>query len=187
MEETKELSTREKLIIAGMDDIRFHGVHGFSLRRAAAACGVSCAAPYKHFADKQELFTAMIEYVDEAWNRTLKELDIIAATPAEAIANASCEYVRYLNENPHFRAMLLIHEAYKEKGSYEGVIKLSIPVKRLLVQHKHDKKMSSAELKERIFIMRSLVFGAAVVMSADSVGLEERLATLKKAIIEGLG
>ena len=87
MDANKELSTKEKLIIAGMDDIRFHGVQGFSLRRAAAACGVSCAAPYKHFADKQELFGAMIEYVEKAWYERIKELDIKASTPAEAVSD----------------------------------------------------------------------------------------------------
>ena len=45
---------KEKLLAAGIDEIALHGVSGFSLRRVAAACGASCAAPYKHFKNKEE-------------------------------------------------------------------------------------------------------------------------------------
>ena len=48
------LVLREKLLSAGIDEIVTHGVEGFSLRRVAAACGASCAAPYKHFKNKYE-------------------------------------------------------------------------------------------------------------------------------------
>ena len=40
---------KEKLLTAGIDEILIHGMGDFSLRRVAAACGASCAAPYKHF------------------------------------------------------------------------------------------------------------------------------------------
>ena len=43
---------REELIRAGIDEINIHGANGFSIRRIATACGVSSAAPYKHFKDK---------------------------------------------------------------------------------------------------------------------------------------
>ena len=34
---------RERLILAGIEEIRLHGLQDFSLRKAASACGVSCA------------------------------------------------------------------------------------------------------------------------------------------------
>ena len=51
---------REALIIAGLKEIEIHGLTDFSLRRVAAACGVSCAAPYRHFKSKGELILAII-------------------------------------------------------------------------------------------------------------------------------
>ena len=45
---------KEKLLTAGIDEIMTHGMGDFSLRRVAAACGASCAAPYKHFKNKEE-------------------------------------------------------------------------------------------------------------------------------------
>ncbi len=59
---------RQALIVAGMKEIERHGEADFSLRRVAAACGVSCAAPYRHFKNKEELISAICEYVAEQWS-----------------------------------------------------------------------------------------------------------------------
>ena len=38
-------NTREELIKAGVEEINRYGVAGFSMRRIAQLCGVSCGAP----------------------------------------------------------------------------------------------------------------------------------------------
>ena len=58
---------RQLLIEAGIEEINRSGVAEFSVRRVAQACGVSCAAPYKHFKDRREFIAAIIEYVNEQW------------------------------------------------------------------------------------------------------------------------
>ena len=65
----KPTTLREKLILAGIKVIEENGVSGFSIRRTAAECGVSCAAPYKHFADQQELIQAIIDHINQEWYR----------------------------------------------------------------------------------------------------------------------
>ena len=182
----EELSTREKLIIAGMDDIRFHGVQGFSLRRAAAACGVSCAAPYKHFADKYELFMAMIDYVGDQWASRLKEMSFKGMRPDEAIADSACEYLRFLNDNPHFHAMLLLNEALTEDANRARITNLSVPVKRAFVCYARDRGLTRQALRERVFTVRSLVLGAALIMSSDGPGVEPRLSTLRASVLKAL-
>lgn len=49
----------EALLQATLEMIRKKGVQGLSLRAVAQAVGVSPAAPYRHFADKQELIAAV--------------------------------------------------------------------------------------------------------------------------------
>ena len=44
---------RQLLIEAGIEEINRSGVTDFSVRRVAMECGVSCAAPYKHFKDRR--------------------------------------------------------------------------------------------------------------------------------------
>ena len=46
---------RNALIETGIQLVSTEGVNAFSLRKVAAACGVSHAAPYSHFQNKEEL------------------------------------------------------------------------------------------------------------------------------------
>ena len=50
---------RAALVKAGTKLLRERGAAGLSLREVAKAAGVSHAAPYRHFADKQELLAAI--------------------------------------------------------------------------------------------------------------------------------
>ncbi len=50
---------RDALIIAAAELIERNGTLDFSLAEAAAIAGVSAAAPYRHFADKEELLRAV--------------------------------------------------------------------------------------------------------------------------------
>ena len=59
---------RDALIIAGINELELYGLAGFSLRRVASACGVSCAAPYRHFKSKDDLILAIISYIEKRWS-----------------------------------------------------------------------------------------------------------------------
>ena len=50
----------EELIREAVRQMRKNGVDGFSARAVAEACGVSCAAPFKHFNGRRGLFLAKI-------------------------------------------------------------------------------------------------------------------------------
>ena len=50
---------RNALIETGIQIVNTEGVNAFSLRKVAAACGVSHAAPYSHFQNKEELLEEM--------------------------------------------------------------------------------------------------------------------------------
>jgi AcrR family transcriptional regulator len=51
---------RRALVRSGRDLLREGGVQALTLRAAAARAGVSVAAPYRHFADKQALLAAVL-------------------------------------------------------------------------------------------------------------------------------
>ena len=58
-ENTGARNTREALILAGLEELNEYGIQHFSTRRVAKACGMSCAAPYKHFKDSHEFIAAI--------------------------------------------------------------------------------------------------------------------------------
>ena len=182
----EELTTREKLILAGMDEIRAYGIQGFSLRRVAKACGVSCAAPYKHFAGKEDLFDAMVDYVNEKWRERMRGKLELSGPVENAIAYLAADYVRFLGADPHFKSVLLIKETGLDSPVASEGVPLSVTAKRLFIIYGRKHDLSRGELRGRIFIVRSLIFGAAVIIGADSSGTEERLARLGAAILEAL-
>ena len=67
MKEQTALTTREQLILAGVEELNRYGIRGFSTRRVAKQCGVSCAAPYKHFKDTHEVIAESCGCVIRQW------------------------------------------------------------------------------------------------------------------------
>lgn len=65
----EEASMRERLILAGIQEIEARGIQNFSMRQVANACGVSCAAPYKHFQDKNDLILSIVLYIQQQWHK----------------------------------------------------------------------------------------------------------------------
>ncbi|MCR5809291.1 MAG: TetR/AcrR family transcriptional regulator [Clostridiales bacterium] len=181
-----ELSTREKLILAGMEEIRSYGLQGFSLRRVASACGVSCAAPYKHFTDKQEMFTAMVDYVNEKWRERLRARLELHKPVEETIADIAVDNVAFLCENPHFKSVLIIKETGLDRPYAGAAVGISIPLKRLFIIYGRKHGLGREELRSRIFIVRSLVYGSAIILGSDEGPHEARTEELRAAILAAL-
>ena len=75
-------SIRERLTLAALAEAEAFGFEGFSMRRVARACGVSCAAPYKHFKNKNEILESVISYINEKWlERQEKTIARFASSP----------------------------------------------------------------------------------------------------------
>ena len=181
-----EISTRERLILAGMEEIRAHGIQGFSLRRVSAACGVSCAAPYKHFEDKEALFGAMIAYVNDKWRERIKEVFRLESTVEASIASLGAAYVAFLCENPDFKAILMIKETGLDSPLAVQAAGLSIPARRLFSLYGRKKGLDRKELRNRIFIVRSLIYGSTIILGTDPALHEEGLVLLKKSLFDAL-
>lgn len=98
---------RNALIQAGLDLLGKGGAHQLSLREAARVAGVSQAAPYRHFANKEALLAAIAQ---EGFS-TLAHLLRKAAErhpddPEEQFHEACTAYLLLALEHPdHFRLM----------------------------------------------------------------------------------
>ncbi|MBO5981082.1 MAG: helix-turn-helix transcriptional regulator, partial [Clostridia bacterium] len=68
--------TKEKFIDAALEELYLYGTAGFSIRNVAKSCGLSCAAPYRHFKSKNELIEEVIAAVSDRWrNRVMALLE----------------------------------------------------------------------------------------------------------------
>lgn len=164
MEEKNRKSIREKLLEAGIEEINRNGIQNFSVRRVANQCGVSCAAPYKHFKDKQAFFAAIVEYIQHLWY-IRQEKTICACTPdlRKQLVAISVEYIRFLVENPHFRSIIMLKDESFDATCIKPRGELSPLSKDLVRQYCEQVQMPAKTAEIKMYIVRSMIYGAALM------------------------
>jgi AcrR family transcriptional regulator len=66
MEVLETLNMRDRILAEAAQRFVVHGYNGISMREIAAACKISKAALYYHFADKEDLIVAILDgYLDQ--------------------------------------------------------------------------------------------------------------------------
>ena len=93
---------RQALIDAGIKIINESGEEGLSLRKVAAKCNVSHAAPYAHFKDKDELIEAMKASVTQQFTETLTKAVEDAPDAESAILEMGKNYVLFFINKPDY-------------------------------------------------------------------------------------
>ncbi len=103
-----ERSVRMRLIRAGLSELGEHGIGDFSLRRVAAAAQVSCAAPYRHFRDKDELILEIIGYMCHDWFLLCESIsEIYRDSATERLLGLAASMVRFWIGNGNFHSAML--------------------------------------------------------------------------------
>ncbi len=96
---------RRALIQAALELVNEAGPAGTTLREAARRAGVTHAAPYRHFADKESLLAAVAEEGFVQLRATMTRARE-SRTGLAAIEAIGLSYVLFAQENPsHFRVM----------------------------------------------------------------------------------
>lgn len=86
---------RSALVEAAIAVIAERGVRDFSLAEASRRLGVTTAAPYRHFADRDELLAAVAARALSTFAAMLADAADAAATPAQRLAAMAGAYVRF--------------------------------------------------------------------------------------------
>ena len=163
-----------RLLQAGIQELNRHGVQAFSVRRVAAQCGVSCAAPYKHFADKQSFIAAILEYISAEWAaRQQTVLSRCPDQPAQKILELGVEYVRFLVENPQFRAIIMLNFAGADQRFRALRAKLNRQIYILVLQYCKEAGMTRQIRRRKIYVVRSLIYGAALMFDNNELEYNE--------------
>lgn len=94
---------RNALIISAAEIIEASGSDGFSMMEAARKTGVSSAAPYRHFKDKDDLLESVAELGFYGLNYQLEALcEKYEAGSVDCIISLGHCYVRYVTDRPEF-------------------------------------------------------------------------------------
>jgi AcrR family transcriptional regulator len=125
---------RNALVQAGLELLAEGGAQELDLRKVARRAGVSHAAPYRHFADKQALIAAINEegfyMLAERIRSTLRE---VPDEPFEQLLGVALAYVRFAQDNPW-----LMREMFSgitiERETFESLQMASKSVYRLYAE-----------------------------------------------------
>jgi len=98
---------RTAMVEAALKLIAKHGPRGFSLSEAAKLAGVSVGAPYRHFADKEALFSEIAARgFAELCERIRAVANSCAGDARKRLVAMGMAYVRFAVERPsHFQVM----------------------------------------------------------------------------------
>jgi AcrR family transcriptional regulator len=97
---------RNALVEAALRLIAEHGAQALTLRAAARAAGVSPAAPYRHFADKEALLAAVAEDGFEKLSRRMRAAARGASDAAARLLAIGEAYVAFARaHSAHFHVM----------------------------------------------------------------------------------
>lgn len=175
-EELGSASVHEQLIKAGIEELQIHGIADFSLRRVAAACNISCAAPYKHFKSKEALIDAVFGYIRNQLNLLLDQVAAVYPEPKTCLAESCMAYIRFCIANPHFRAVLMLSGKNLPLAERVGeLIPRCFP------------EMEKEEREDRGYVVRSIAYGAAVLLESGELDyIEPIMKRIKENIMREL-
>lgn len=177
--------TKVELILAGIQEIRLHGIQNFSVRRIAASCGVSCSAPYKHFKNRNDYVLAILQYINRQWHEVEKE--ILAQPDLDTrgrLVALSLAYIRFLQKNPHYRAIIMQRDETLSPAQIRAKSSLSASTYRLVRRYCREVQMPEADRRRKTFVVLSTIYGAALMMESGELDTSDATYEMIRGIIE---
>ncbi|MEV7602637.1 TetR/AcrR family transcriptional regulator [Kitasatospora sp. NPDC089797] len=179
---------RNALLRAALELVGERGPHGFTLAEASRRAGVSVAAPYKHFADRETLLAELATQGYREQRSRFAEAVGGSEDPVEQLAAFAAAYVRFAAEEPALFDVTF--HAGLDKARFPALASagdelsgLLLPVARRLAPDPDDAfdlllRVAGAAHGLAVFLRQGL-FGAAGTALADT---EDRAARTARAI-----
>jgi AcrR family transcriptional regulator len=122
---------RAALVDTAIDLIAERGVRGFSLAEASRLLGVTAAAPYRHFADRDELLAAVAVRALHVFTAMLETEPGNTHTPEQRLAAMTRAYVHFAAEQrPLFETLF---GSGIDKSRYPELVRAYEPVDELFL------------------------------------------------------
>lgn len=160
---------RQALIEAGIKIINESGEENLSLRKVAALCNVSHAAPYAHFKDKDELLEAIKNSVTERFMEELLNAVEGRPTADQAIIAMGRTYIQFFSANPDYFAFIFgkqnINAHLKMNREYKDDYPPFLLLRRMYLKHLEENGLEKTFEEQEIELIKiwSIVHGMASI------------------------
>ena len=180
--QTDEL--KDRLIAAGIREIETHGMVDFSLRRVANACGVSCAAPYKHFKNKDGLILEIFHFINRQWGMLEQQIvELFEYDTRRLLVEICMANIRFRLGNPHFRAVLSLDtrdmDEEQRRVFGETLSRVTVFTERLC-----EERGIPLAATQKAYILRSLTYGAALMIANGELENNQQTLDMVRATLE---
>ncbi|MGL5805114.1 MAG: TetR/AcrR family transcriptional regulator [Xenococcaceae cyanobacterium] len=169
---------RQALIDSAIELILEKDVSTLSLREIARRVGVSHAAPYRHFEDKEALLAAVAEEGFIALTQSMSQArDRASSDPLNRLEAIALAYVQYAIAHPtHYRVMF---GSRKEKsGRHPASIEAGEAAFLVLLGAieigQAAKMIRSGDLKQLAWVAWSLVHGLAMLLIEEILPISQQ-------------
>ena len=174
MRKERNTNLRQELILAGIEEINTYGANDFSVRRVAAACDVSTAAPYKHFKDKKEFIGAIIDYVNEQWAEVQDQvLAGCGDDPRTQMVEVCVAYTKFLMEKSYYRQTLMLKNAEFDNLYHRKRGEINSRTEQIMANVKKIYGLSDEVWERKALMVRSLLFGAVFMFDSGEFTYNE--------------
>lgn len=167
---------RNALIQAGQELLSEEGVSGLELRKVARRAGVSHAAPYRHFADRNALLAAIAE---EGFHRMSVQIGACVEQapddPIVQLERAGYAYVAFARDNPALmREMFsgLTIDRKVDTSLYAASKAVFWQISEIMQRGQERGLLVEGEPKEQTFIMWSMIHGLAMLVVENQIPAE---------------
>lgn len=176
---------RAQLIEATRHLVETRGPDHFSVAEAARVAGVSSAAPYRHFADRDEMLRAVV--VAGMTRHYAQMVDCLEGVPPaspERIMALGRVYVGFALAEPGvFRLIFGRHTAIRPDDPLPEMGVRPLDLVEAEVAAARGCRTVDADIRERAFLLWTFVHGVSFLLIDEKVGsLEERGFTLEQLL-----
>lgn len=176
-----EDSVKNRLILSGLRELEERGIRDFSLRRVAVDAQVSCAAPYRHFKDKEELILAVISYVREGWSLLAGQIcSVYSGDVAGRIVQLAASAVRFWIANGSFRSALMAGRGEFDELRRVEMSRFDAPIVEAVEEYAEGRGEEYASFLR--FSVLSTIYGTVALIFDGTETVDTALASLKRRI-----
>lgn len=149
-----QVKLKEQLLEAGLTELKTIGIDHFSMRKIAKDCGVSSAAPYKYYENKQDFLFGISEYLDDQLMKRLAKIEVVE-DDKEMHTRYGIEYLLFLLEYPFLSSSQFW-------GNTESGIRRWVSFKKVIEPSDHyfeENNISKEERDYYYFKFQTIVYG----------------------------
>lgn len=164
---------KEEFIRAGLEYIDRYGIENLSMRKLAESIGVSSAAPYAHFKNKDAFLDAIQEHITESLTEALKEANDNCTKRRNILLDLGRSYVIFFYSNPLYFQFLFARRSI-DVNTFPPFLFYS-EIAAVALKEMHTKRLTKETLRKKIIAMWATVHGLTQFTLMEGIVDTERL------------